>query len=241
MKIKCILIDDEPFALNLLEDDLLHFGQIEILQKFNSPIDAVDYLKKHAVDLIFLDIQMPGQLGTHFIRELVDPPLIIFTTAYHQYAVEGFELNALDYLLKPISKERLAAAIRKVADIITLRAKHVSEKDHIVVHVEYKKTKIFLNEISYIEGLKDYVKIYLTDRQAPLLTRSNLRGMEKLLPANNFLRIHNSFIVNKDRIEHCTLTKLTLPEVALPIGKKYVKNIVQFHAKGQSDQDHTIR
>lgn len=240
MKIKCILIDDEPFALNLLEDDLLNFTQIEILQKFNSPIEVVDYLKKHPVDLIFLDIQMPGQLGTQFVRELQDPPLVIFTTAYHQYAVEGFELNAVDYLLKPISKERLTTAIRKVEDIVARQTKHFNEKDHIVVHVEYKKTKIFLNEISYIEGLKDYVKIYLVDRQVPLLTRSNLRGMEKLLPANDFVRIHNSFIVNKTRIEHCTLTKLTLREVTLPVGKKYVKNIEQLHTKITSNKDNMI-
>lgn len=236
MKIKCILIDDEPFALNLLEDDLHHFDQIEIIQKFNTAVDVVDFLHKNAVDLIFLDIQMPEKLGTQFIRELVAPPLIIFTTAYHQYAVEGFELNAIDYLLKPISKERLTAAIRKAEDIMILRSKHIAEKDHIIVHVEYKKTKIFLHEISYIEGLKDYVKIYLIDRQAPLLTRSNLRGMEKILPASTFLRVHNSFIVNKDRIEHCTLAKLTLPEVALPIGKKYIQNVEQFYTKGQSNQ-----
>ncbi len=228
MKIKCILIDDEPFALNILEDDLLHFGQIKVLRKFNAAAEAGDYLKEHAVDLIFLDIQMPDQLGTQFIRELNPRPLVIFTTAYHQYAVEGFELNAIDYLLKPISKERLAAAVKKVEDSMLLRTKQVTEQDHIIVNVEYKKTKIFLHEISYIEGLKDYVKIFLVDRESPLLTRSNLRGMEKILPIVEFLRIHNSFIVNKTRIEQVSQTKLTLPETTLPIGKKYLKNIEQF-------------
>jgi Response regulator of the LytR/AlgR family len=228
MKIKCILIDDEPFALNILEDDLLHFGQIEVLRKFNATAEADDYLKEHAVDLIFLDIQMPDQLGTQFIRELTPRPLVIFTTAYHQYAVEGFELNAIDYLLKPISKERLAAAVKKVEDSMLLRTKQVSEQDHIIVNVEYKKTKIFLHEISYIEGLKDYVKIFLVDRESPLLTRSNLRGMEKILPIIKFLRIHNSFIVNKTRIEQVSQTKLTLPETTLPVGRKYLKNIEQF-------------
>jgi len=228
MKIKCILIDDEPFALNILEDDLLHFAQIEVLHKFNATTEAAAYLREQAVDLIFLDIQMPDQLGTQFIRELSPRPLVIFTTAYHQYAVEGFELNAIDYLLKPISKERLAAAVKKVEDSMLLRTKQVSEQDHIIVNVEYKKTKIFLHEISYIEGLKDYVKIYLVDRESPLLTRSNLRGMEKILPITEFLRIHNSFIVNKARIEQVSQTKLTLPETTLPIGKKYLKNIEQF-------------
>lgn len=225
MKIKCILIDDEPFALNLLEDDLLSFDNIEILGTFNAPTDVEEFLKDHPVDLIFLDIQMPEKLGTQFIRELTNPPLFIFTTAYHQYAVEGFELNAIDYLLKPISKERLTSAIHKVEDIMLLRAKQDNGIDHIIVNVEYKKIKILINEISYIEGLKDYVKIYLVNRNAPLLTRSNLRGMEKILPTHDFLRIHNSYIVNKKRIEHATLTKLTLPEIELPIGKKYVGNI----------------
>lgn len=231
MKIKCILIDDEPFALHLLEDDLLGFEQIEILKKFNAPADVTDYLKTHSVDLIFLDIQMPEKIGTQFIRELAQPPLFIFTTAYHQYAVEGFELNAIDYLLKPISKERLASAIQKVEDILTLRAKQPSEKDYIVVNVEYKKTKILLHEISYIEGLKDYVKIYLIDRKKPLLTRSNLRGMEKILPVSEFLRIHNSFIINKNRMVCTTQNKLVLPETTLPIGKKYVSNIKLFSTR----------
>jgi two-component SAPR family response regulator len=113
MKIKCILIDDEPFALNILEDDLLNFEQIEVVRKFNATAEAEEYLKNHAIDLIFLDIEMPDQLGTQFIRELAPRPLVIFTTAYHQYAAEGFELNAIDYLLKPISKERLAATVEK--------------------------------------------------------------------------------------------------------------------------------
>ncbi|CDS93339.1 LytR/AlgR family response regulator transcription factor [Sphingobacterium faecium] len=229
MKIKCILIDDEPFALNILEDDLLSFDNIEILQKFNAPNDVSDFLKDQPVDLIFLDIQMPEKLGTEFIRELPAPPLFIFTTAYHDYAVEGFELNAVDYLLKPISKGRLTTAIRKVEEIMLRRDK--PKIDHIVVNVEYKKTKIFLHEISYIEGLKDYVKIYLVSRSNPLLTRSNLRGMEKILPETDFLRIHNSFIINKSRIEHVTQTKLTLPEIALPIGKKYISNIDRFHLR----------
>lgn len=231
MKIKCILIDDEPFALNILEDDLLDFEQIEILKKFNSPTNVIDYLKTQAVDLIFLDIQMPEKIGTQFIRELAQPPLFIFTTAYHQYAVEGFELNATDYLMKPISKERLASAIQKVENIMTLRAKQSSEKEYIVVNIEYKKTKILLHEISYIEGLKEYVKIYLIDRKKPLLTRSNLRGMEKILPVSEFLRIHNSFIINKNRIVQATQSQLVLPEKTLPIGKKYVGNIELLGAK----------
>ncbi|WP_437917967.1 LytR/AlgR family response regulator transcription factor [Sphingobacterium sp. LRF_L2] len=230
MKIKCILIDDEPFALNLLEDDLLSFSHIEVLAKFYSPIDAAEYLLKNEVDVLFLDIQMPEMLGTQFIRQLENPPLVIFTTAYHQYAVEGFELNAIDYLLKPIGKERLTLSLRKVEDLIRLRKNQIPQQDKtfIVINVEYQKTKIFFNEINYIEGLKDYVKIYLKNRAHPLLTRSNLRGMEAKLPSSQFIRIHNSFIVNKLSIKKITQTKLLLPDVELPIGKKYADNITSF-------------
>ncbi|UZJ63870.1 response regulator [Sphingobacterium sp. KU25419] len=229
MKIKCILIDDEPFALNILEDDLLSFDNLEIVQKFNAPNDVSDFLKDQPVDLIFLDIQMPEKLGTEFIRELTDPPLFIFTTAYHEYAVEGFELNAVDYLLKPISKGRLTTAIRKVEEIMLRRDK--PKIDHIVVNVEYKKTKIFLHEISYIEGLKDYVKIYLVNRAMPLLTRSNLRGMEKILPETDFYV--STTLSSLIKVELSMLPKRSLRSQKLHClsAKKYMTNIDLFHLK----------
>ncbi|WP_341225833.1 LytTR family DNA-binding domain-containing protein [uncultured Arcticibacterium sp.] len=225
MKIKCILIDDEPFALDILEDDLLGFENIEVCEKFSSPVGVADYLKNENIDLIFSDIQMPEMLGTNFIRDLENPPLVIFTTAYHQYAVEGFELNAVDYLLKPIRKERLGAAIEKVVNLIKLKTAEPApeeEENHIVITSEYKKVKLLFNEIIYIEGLKDYVKIYLESRVYPLLTRSNLKGMETKLPESNFIRIHNSFIVNSSKITGINLSKLTLGKIEIPVGKKYI-------------------
>ncbi|WDF70296.1 LytTR family DNA-binding domain-containing protein [Sphingobacterium oryzagri] len=227
MKISCILIDDEPFALNILEDDLLQFPQIEVLAKFSSPLAVIDFLAEHAVDLIFSDIQMPEMLGTQFVRGLNNGPLIIFTTAFHQYALEGFELNVVDYLMKPIRKERLAVAIKKVEDQLRLRENQQASQpeDYIVVNVEYQKIKLLVRDILYIEGLKDYVKIYLVNRAHPLLTRSNLRGMESKLPAASFARIHNSFIVNKARVTALQPTKIFLDNVALPIGKKYTESI----------------
>ena len=227
MKIRCILIDDEPFALNILEDDLLAFSQIEILAKFNSPLEVPDFLNDHVVDLIFSDIQMPELLGTQFVRSLENGPLVIFTTAYHQYALEGFELNAVDYLMKPIRKERLAVAIKKVEDQLSLRrnAKPNVTEDYLMVNVEYRKIKLLFDDIRYIEGLKDYVKIYLINRIHPLLTRSNLRGMESKLPAAAFARIHNSFIVNKKRVTGLHPTKIILDDVTLPVGKKYMESI----------------
>lgn len=227
MKIRCILIDDEPFALNILEDDLLDFANVEILEKFNSPLDVPVFLQKNQVDLIFSDIQMPEMLGTQFIKNLEKPPLVIFTTAFHQYALEGFELNAVDYLMKPIRKERLVTALKKVEDQLTLREKLNEENEEIsiLINVEYQKVKLLFSEIIYIEGLKDYVKIYLTDRVHPLMTRSNLRGMESKLPEKYFTRIHNSYIINKQKITGFHQSKVSLSTIELPVGKKYGDSI----------------
>lgn len=227
MKIKCILVDDEPFALDILEDDLHSFDTVEVLAKFNDAEEVIEYLKSNAVDLMFTDIQMPGLLGTQLVRSLENPPLIIFTTAYHQFAVEGFELNAIDYLMKPIRKERLGEALKKVVNQLSLTQKASREPDHnfIILNVEYKKVKLLFEEIIYVEGLKDYVKIYLENRAHPLLTRSNLRGMENKLPEEFFLRIHNSFIVNKSKIEGFNQTKIAVGNTELPVGKAYTAKI----------------
>lgn len=229
MKIKCILVDDEPFALDILEDDLLSFEQIEILAKFSGGQEAIEYLQNHEVDLMFSDIQMPGLLGTQMVRALENPPLVIFTTAYHQFAVEGFELNAVDYLMKPIRKERLAEALKKVENQLGLKQKAQADpsNNYIILNVEYKKVKLLFDEILYIEGLKDYVKIYLENRVHPLLTRSNLRGMENKLPEEFFLRIHNSFMVNKSKITGFNQSKLDVGKTELPIGKTFVAKIKQ--------------
>ncbi|MCP9754843.1 DNA-binding response regulator [Lacihabitans sp. CCS-44] len=229
MKIKCILVDDEPFALDILEDDLLSFEQIEILAKFSGGEEAIEYLQNHEVDLMFSDIQMPGLLGTQMVRSLENPPLVIFTTAFHQFAVEGFELNAVDYLMKPIRKERLAEALKKVENLLGLKQKAQTEpsNNYIILNVEYKKVKLLFDEILYVEGLKDYVKIYLENRVHPLLTRSNLKGMENKLPEEFFLRIHNSFMVNKSKITGFNQSKLDVGKTELPIGKTYVDKIME--------------
>jgi DNA-binding LytR/AlgR family response regulator len=220
MNIQCILIDDEPFALEILKDDLLAFKDIDILEKFTNPQVALDFLKENPVDLIFSDIQMPEMLGTDLLRNLEKPPLFIFTTAYQQYALEGFELNAIDYLMKPIRKERLSSALDKVRNQLELinRVGQDSLEESITITVEYKKVKLLLDEIRYIEGLKDYVKIHLKNRVRPVLTRSNLKGITSKLPDTTFVRIHNSYLVNNKSI-------VTIDETELPIGKSYADSL----------------
>lgn len=231
MVIKCILIDDEPFALNLLEDDLSMFPNVEVLAKFTSTLPVREYLRNHEVDLIFTDIQMPEILGTQFIRSLENIPLVIFTTAYHQYAVEGFELNVVDYLTKPIRKERLGVALDKVFARLELTKNSAQSpvSDYFTINVEYQKVKILVDDVSHVEGLKDYVKIHLVNRAQPLLTRMNLRGMAEVLSNFSFLRIHNSYIVNTSKISTIHSSKLFLGEVSLPIGKKYAEAIRKFN------------
>ncbi|WP_165799096.1 LytR/AlgR family response regulator transcription factor [Sphingobacterium corticibacter] len=232
MVIKCILIDDEPFALNLLEDDLSMFPNVEVLAKFTSTLPVREYLRNHEVDLIFTDIQMPEILGTQFIRSLENIPLVIFTTAYHQYAVEGFELNVVDYLTKPIRKERLGVALDKVSARLELTKNSAQSpvSDYFTINVEYQKVKILVDDVSHVEGLKDYVKIHLVNRAQPLLTRMNLRGMAEVLSNFSFLRIHNSYIVNTSKISTIHSSKLFLGEVSLPIGKKYAEAIRKFNS-----------
>ncbi|MGR3809760.1 LytR/AlgR family response regulator transcription factor [Jiulongibacter sp. NS-SX5] len=223
MSIKCILIDDEPFALEILADDLQSFDDIEVLETFTNPHEALDYLTVNTVDLIFSDIQMPEMLGTDLLRKLEKPPLFIFTTAYHQYAVEGFELNAIDYLMKPIRRERLALSLEKVRSQMKLMAGGGEEKEKpsVTISVEYKKVKLLHEEILYIEGLKDYVKIYLLNRVHPVLTRSNLKGMIIKINSSKFLRIHNSFVINKDHIQAQNKSTVRINNQDLPIGNSY--------------------
>jgi DNA-binding LytR/AlgR family response regulator len=227
MNIQCILIDDEPFALEILKDDLLAFKDIDILEKFTNPQVALDFLKENPVDLIFSDIQMPEMLGTDLLRNLEKPPLFIFTTAYQQYALEGFELNAIDYLMKPIRKERLSSALDKVRNQLELinRVGQDSLEESITITVEYKKVKLLLDEIRYIEGLKDYVKIHLKNRVRPVLTRSNLKGITSKLPDTTFVRIHNSYLVNKSQITSYNKSIVTIDETELPIGKSYADSL----------------
>jgi DNA-binding LytR/AlgR family response regulator len=227
MSISCILIDDEPFALEILEDDLLAFKDIKVLDKFTNPKLALEFLEKNKVELIFSDIQMPEMLGTDLLRNLKNPSLFIFTTAYQQYALEGFELNAIDYLLKPIRKERLSAALDKVRNQLQLmnRAEDIEADESIIITVEYKKVKLLLDEILYVEGLKDYVKIYLKNRVYPVLTRSNLKGMASKLPENLFIRIHNSYLINKKQITSFNKSTVFINQTELPIGKSYLGSL----------------
>jgi DNA-binding LytR/AlgR family response regulator len=229
LKIRCIVIEDEPFAQKLLADDIGKIPFLNLLKIFSTPLEAMGYMQQHTVDLIFLDIQMPLLKGTDFLRSLSHPPLVIFTTAFNQYALEGFELNVVDYLVKPIPFDRFLKAVNRALEQFNFRKMNaipsVAQSDSFFfVHSEYKEIKIFHRDIIYIEGLKDYVKIFIASQSRPILTRLNLKAIELRLPEDQFSRIHNSFIVSLSRITSTQKLQLFLGPRMIPIGDRYAED-----------------
>lgn len=230
--LRCIAIDDEPFALEILSDDIKKIAFLELITTFSSALDASTWLSTNAVDLIFLDIQMPTVTGTQFLRTIPNPPMVIFTTAYEQYALEGFELNVIDYLLKPIPFERFLKAVQKAYDLFELRKKETPspaavERGFLFVFSEYKEIKLYYDEILYVEGLKDYVKIFTKQFPKPILTRLNLKAIEAKLPPKEFCRVHNSFIVALNQITAIQKTKIQIAKQDIPIGNRYLAQFEQ--------------
>ncbi|MFN8355926.1 MAG: LytTR family DNA-binding domain-containing protein [Spirosomataceae bacterium] len=227
--IRCIAIDDEPFALQMIADDLKKFSFVELKGIFANPSDAVALLKTGEIDLMFLDIQMPTLNGIQFLKGLENPPMVIFTTAFEQYALDGYELNVVDYLLKPYPFVRLQKATQKAFDLWQLKQQSSAPKERgfFVVYAEYKQVKIYFDEITYIEGLKDYVKIYVNFQLKPILTRLNLKGIESKLPMEQFCRVHLSFIVALDKITSFVKYKLLIGKTEIPIGKKFLESFEQ--------------
>jgi DNA-binding LytR/AlgR family response regulator len=221
---RCIAVDDEPFALQLIADDIRKVPFLNLVQTFYSPVEALEFIRKESVDLLFLDIQMPMLKGTEFLRILENPPLVILTTAYEQYALEGFELNVIDYLVKPIPFERFLKAVNRAQAQFQLLKENKPDKakeEFFFVHAEYKEIKIFFDNIRYVEGLKDYVKIFLTTQTRPILTRLNLKAMERKLPADQFARVHNSFIVSLSKITSSLKSQVFIQDTAIPVGDKF--------------------
>jgi len=219
--IKCIIVEDEPLAVKVLAGYIAQTPFLELQGTFKDAILATDYLREHSVHLIFLDIHLPKLKGMAFLKTLADPPAVIITTAYHQYAVESFDLNVTDYLLKPFNFERFLRAVNKVktAQEEKQPANDNPEKDFIFLNVQKKKVKILFSEIVYVESQREYVKIVTTKKE--YVSKMSTHEIEELLPANRFQRIHRSFIIATDRIESYTAEIVELNGVSLPIGRGY--------------------
>jgi two-component system, LytTR family, response regulator len=237
-KLRCIAVDDEPLALELLEDNIRQIPFLELVASCHNAFEALDVLQQEPIDLLFLDVQMPGLTGIQFLKSLQSPaaPMVIFITAYEQFAVEGFELNVVDYLLKPVSFERFLKAAKKAHDLQKLHQATASTTDpptHFFVNANYALVKIKFDEILYIEGLKDYVKIYTTSAKHPVITRMTLKGIEQKLPSQHFMRVHKSFIVSSDKIQSIRNLKIQIGEATIPIGEQYVDEFMKMIGENQ--------
>jgi DNA-binding LytR/AlgR family response regulator len=221
-KTKCIIIEDEPLAVKVLSDYILQVPFLELQGTFKDAILATDYLRNNNINLIFLDIHLPKLKGMAFLKTLTYPPAVIITTAYHQYAVEGFNLNVTDYLLKPFDFERFLIAVNKVKTA-KRENKNPNEsqeiKDFIFLNVQKKKVKILFSEIVYIESQREYIKIITTKKE--YISKMSTHEIESLLPSNLFKRIHRSFIVSISKIESYTAETVEVNGVSIPIGRDY--------------------
>jgi len=225
MKLRTIAIDDEPLALRLVNDYIEKTPFLELLGAFDNPLDAIDFLSTQAVDLIFVDIQMPDLTGIEFARSLENSPKIVFTTAYEKYAVEGFKLNAIDYLLKPFSYEEFLKAAQKARKQSELEANVLpsieANSQFLFLKSEYKIRRINFNDILYIEGLKDYIKVYTTGEDKPVLSLNSMKSLEQKLPESKFMRVHRSFIVNLDRIDTIERSRIIFGKTYIPVSDQY--------------------
>jgi len=218
-KIRCIVIEDEPLAIKVLSDYIAQVPFLELQSTFKDAIDATAYLHEHDTDLIFLDIHLPKLKGMAFLKTLSHPPSVIITTAYHQYAVEGFDLNVTDYLLKPFDFERFLAAVNRLKKSVTDKQATVNAKDSIFLNVQKKKVKILLTDILFIESQREYVKVVTRSRE--FVSKVSTHEIESMLPQNVFVRIHRSFIVSVDKIDSFTAEAVEINGVSIPVGRAY--------------------
>lgn len=228
MEFNCFIIDDEPLAISLIESHLKRLPQFKVAGRFTNALDAFVELKSEPIDLLFLDIEMPEFNGLDFLKSVKDRPEVIITTAYREYAVDGFEHNCLDYLVKPISFERFVQSIDKFLSKKTTSTKVEAPKQKfIVVRADRKDVKIMLDDIIYIEGLKDYVKIILPNKT--ILTKESIGNFGKLLPNNKFIRSHKSYIVSLDKITAISSNDIQLGDIGLPVGRTYKNRVTHLY------------
>ena len=232
---RCIIIDDEPLAVDVLETYLNQIEGMEIVAKCNNPLDAITIFNKHQVDLVFLDIEMPNVTGLDLVKTVENIPQFIFTTAYPQYALEGFELNATDYLVKPIPFQRFLKAVSRAKEKYELEkstrtqsntSSEENNNDFIFIKSEYENIKVNLQDIEYIEGLKDYIKIHFKEQTKTLLTLSSFKAILEKLPSN-FIRTHRSYIINIDCIRAIQKTNVVINDIRIPIGETYKKAVLK--------------
>jgi DNA-binding LytR/AlgR family response regulator len=228
---RCMVIDDEQLVRELLEDNIRQIPFLEWVRSCKNALEAMEALQTSPVDLLFLDIQMPRVNGLQFLQSLSDPPLVILVTAYEQYALEGFNLRVVDYLLKPFGFERFLKACNRAQELFRLRQNDKqaasAEPQDFFVNVEYALVRVVANDILYIEGVKDYIKIYLSTSARPVLTRMTLKAMEEKLPSPAFVRIHKSFLVAAGKITTIKRDIVCIGDKEIPVSGSYKSNLTR--------------
>ncbi|MGB5666378.1 MAG: LytTR family DNA-binding domain-containing protein [Maribacter sp.] len=233
IQISCIVVDDEPMALQLIEGYVLKTPFLDLRKKCDSAIEALAYLENEQVDLIFLDIQMPDLTGIGLSKLIPKSTRIIFTTAFSEYALEGFKVEALDYLLKPFDYAEFLTAATKAREWFALikgqsRETLVGDKKFLFVKSDYKQLKIHLDDVLYFEGLKDYIKIWLKDRPRPILTLMSLKSLQDELPSNKFLRVHRSFIVALQAIDVVERSQIIIGNIRITVSENYKPEFLEY-------------
>jgi DNA-binding LytR/AlgR family response regulator len=232
MIINTIAIDDEPLALGLVAGYIEKTPGLKLGGKFDNPLEAADFISENAVDLIFLDIQMPDLSGIEFTRAMDKGPKVIFTTAYEKYALEGYKLDIVDYLMKPFSYEEFLTAVNKARKLISLEQQATvnveANNQFLFLKSDYKIRRINFNDILYIEGLKDYVKVFVQNNPKPILSLTTMKLLETKLPAEKFMRVHRSFIVNLEKIETIERSRIVFGKEYIPVGEQYKEKFQEF-------------
>lgn len=231
MKVRCLIVDDEPLAIRLIEKHISQIDALEVVATCNSALKAFEILNTQTIDLLFLDIKMPHLTGIDFLKSLKNPPKTIFTTAYRDFALESYDLETVDYLLKPITFERFIKAIDKFNRLTSQTFPEVQREtvvnDYIIVKSGSKHHKVVLNNIVYIESLKDYIQIHLEDKKV-IVSKYKLGDIEKELKIYNFLRVHRSYIINTAKISAFTTHDIDVNNQEIPIGASYKENVLVF-------------
>lgn len=226
--IRCIIVEDEELAQEVIQMHLAPYPQFELLGVYRNTREAAEALGKNNVDLMFLDIRLPGMTGLQFLKQLVHPPLVVLTTAYAEYALESYEFNVIDYLLKPISAERFAKAVSKIEDVKLFAGNAKAESassDHLFIRSSSKFFRVNYDDIYYIEGMKDYLKVHLAANT--LITHQTMAEMEKVLPSSRFIRIHRSYIISISKIKSVFGNSVELANKTLPVGINYKDGLME--------------